>query len=185
MNGQYLRVSDTAPSIEVFFANTSDGSARTDLVFNTSGLTLGYRRPGAAVTNLTLVTLASATAAWAAGGFIHLSGGLYRLDLPTAANATGVSRVAVVSVALPTGVAFNPCIVALGADDLTAAAPTTGDFITGLRAENVGSAWGVTSQPSGGATVTYSERRAVGGTLGTRTAYYDSTGKLAGLTAVV
>ncbi len=75
--------------------------------------------------------------------------------------------------------------VFLRAYDPKAAPATTGDFITALRAEHVGSAWGVTSQPVGGSTITYSERRAIGGTLGTRTAYYDSTGKLVGLTAVV
>jgi hypothetical protein len=68
--------------------------------------------------------------------------------------------------------------------DNFAALPNAAAFITALRAENIGSSWGVTSTPVGGSSLTYTERRA-GVTVGTRTAFFDNTGKMAGLTGVV
>jgi hypothetical protein len=75
------------------------GAGLTGLVFNSGSLTAYYHRPGSAAAAITLATLASATAAWATGGFIAVDGtnmpGLYRLDLPDAVLATGVDEVVV------------------------------------------------------------------------------------------
>jgi hypothetical protein len=103
---------------------------------------------------------------------------------------------------MPTDVVMVPCIVQLRPDDpavalttqvaapsaatiaAAVAAPSSASIITALRAEQVSSAWGVTSQPVGGSTITYPERRGVTA-IGTRTAYFDTTGKMVGLSAVV
>lgn len=63
------------------------------------------------------------------------------------------------------------------------AIPDIADIITALRAENTSSAWGVSSTPGGGSSIIYTDRRG-GVTLGTRTAFFDSTGKMVGLSAV-
>jgi hypothetical protein len=123
MQGQMLRTTDTAPTIELFFFSTTDGSPVTTLTHSTAGLTIAYRRGITAVTSITLVTQ-TATGAWAAGGFVHLGGGVYRLDLPTAATASGLTDVTILASALPAATAMNACVVALTPDDLTVAAPT-------------------------------------------------------------
>jgi hypothetical protein len=64
-------------------------------VFNTSGIDLWYRREGAVSTDITEADLASPalTDAHADGGFLHINDGWYRLDLPDAACAAGVTGV--------------------------------------------------------------------------------------------
>jgi hypothetical protein len=64
-----------------------------------------------------------------------------------------------------------------------ASLPSAASIITALRAENVTSAWGVSSTPAGGSSIVYTDRRG-GTTLGERTAFFDSTGKMVGLSAV-
>lgn len=66
-------------------SGTNPGDPITGLVWNSSGLKCYYREGNGALTQLTLATLASATAAHADGGFVEISStnapGLYRLDL--------------------------------------------------------------------------------------------------------
>jgi uncharacterized protein YbjQ (UPF0145 family) len=64
-------------------------------VFNTTGIDMEYRREGAASTDITEATLAALTTAHTDGGFLHIGNGYYRLDLPDAACASGVSGVLV------------------------------------------------------------------------------------------
>jgi len=77
---------------------TSPGEPVTGLLFSDieTGGSASYVRQGAALTDLTLVTLASAGAAHADGGFILVSDsampGVYRCDYPDAAFATGVDQ---------------------------------------------------------------------------------------------
>jgi hypothetical protein len=123
MNGQVLRTTDAAPTIELLAFSSTDGTPVTTLAFGTAGLTLSYRRGISAVANITLVTQ-TATGAWASGGFAHLGGGVYRLDVPVAASASGVTDVTVFASALPAGTLINPAVVALTPDDLTVAAAT-------------------------------------------------------------
>ena len=91
----------TSKSVDVFIRDTSvtTGAGLTGLVFNSGSLTAYYHRPGSAAAAITLATLASATAAWATGGFIAVDGtnmpGVYRLDLPDAVLASGVDEVVV------------------------------------------------------------------------------------------
>lgn len=85
----------TSKSVEVVATTLSDGTAKTDLVYNTSGLTASYQRGGAGtVTSITLATQTS-TGAWSSGGFVHKANGVYRLDVPNAALATGADFVTI------------------------------------------------------------------------------------------
>ena len=83
----------TNRSVVVSIVDSTDGTPETGVVFNTAGIDLWYRREGAAVSSITEVTLASLTTAHADGGFLTISHGEYRLDLPDAAFATGANYV--------------------------------------------------------------------------------------------
>lgn len=83
----------TSRSVTVDIIDSTDGTPETGVVFNTSGIDLWYRREGAARVAITEATLAALTTAWSSGGFLHVSDGTYRLDLPDAAFATGANYV--------------------------------------------------------------------------------------------
>ena len=80
-------------------SGTSPGEPVTGLLFSDieTGGSASYTRQGAARSDLTLITLASASAAHADGGFILVDDtnapGVYRCDYPDAAFATGVDQV--------------------------------------------------------------------------------------------
>jgi len=145
----------TDKSVKVRVLN-ADGTPKTDVVWNSSGLDLWYQREGAAVTSITEATLASAGAAHSDGGFIHLGGGYCRLDLPDAAFASGVDGVMVAGVI--TGgvvvgcyvqlVAYNPQdAVRMGMTALPNAVPTaTGGLLINKR--------GGTAQAGAGSSIT-------------------------------
>lgn len=84
----------------------------TPLVYNSTGLAISYHRDNAAAVSIPLVTLATATAAFTAGGFIHVGNGEYRVDVPDAAWASGASVVSIV-VADATDINAEPCVVQL------------------------------------------------------------------------
>jgi hypothetical protein len=85
-----VQASNTSRSEYIFIQNSSSttGAGLTGLVFNTASLTAYYVVERGAATAITLVTLASSTAAFASGGFIAVDGtnmpGLYRFDVPNA-----------------------------------------------------------------------------------------------------
>lgn len=83
----------TDRSVTVRIIDSTDGTPETGVVFNTSGIDLWYRREGATRTAITEATLAALTTAHSDGGFLHVSDGVYRLDLPDAAFATGANYV--------------------------------------------------------------------------------------------
>lgn len=83
----------TDRSVTVRIIDSADGTPETGVVFNTSGIALWYRREGAAKVDITEATLAALTTAHADGGFLHVSDGVYRVDLPDAAFATGANYV--------------------------------------------------------------------------------------------
>jgi hypothetical protein len=87
---------------EYFFigdASQTDGRGLTGLVFNSAGLVAYYARERGAATAITLATLAAATTAWASGGFKEVDAtnmpGIYRLDVPDAAYASGANLITV------------------------------------------------------------------------------------------
>ena len=99
----------TNVSVYVYFVDddggTAPGEPTTGLLFSDieTGGSASYCRQGAARTDFTLITLASASATHADGGFILVDDtnmkGLYRLDVPDAAFATAVDQVTIQLVA--------------------------------------------------------------------------------------
>lgn len=76
---------DKSVTLQGFTAST--GLPYTAGAYNTAGITAKYRRHGAnAEATITLATQ-TANGAHSDGGFVHVSGGTYRLDLPDAAIA--------------------------------------------------------------------------------------------------
>lgn len=83
----------TDRSVTLRCLDSTTGAPKTDVAYNSSGIDLWYRREGAALTSVTEATLAALTTAHADGGFLHVANGVYRLDLPDAAFATGANYV--------------------------------------------------------------------------------------------
>jgi len=75
----------------------SDGKSKTGLVYNSTGAIASYVRTRGIRTAISLITLAAANSAHSDGGFKEVDGtnakGLYRLDIPDAAFASGVDEV--------------------------------------------------------------------------------------------
>jgi len=85
--------------IEVLDSASTTGGRKTGLVFNTASFTAYYHRQGGSATAITLVTLAAANSAFSSGGFKEIDAtnmpGVYRLDIPDAALATGADYVTI------------------------------------------------------------------------------------------
>jgi len=88
-----VKKGSTDRSVTLTIIDSTTGAKKTDVVYNSSGIDLFYRREGAAATSITEATLAALTTAHADGGFLHIAAGEYRLDLPDAAFATGANYV--------------------------------------------------------------------------------------------
>lgn len=80
-------------------STSTTGGRKTGLLFNTAGLTAYYVRNQGSATAITLATLAAANSAYSAGGFKEVDAtnmpGVYRLDVPDAAFASGADSVVV------------------------------------------------------------------------------------------
>ena len=89
-----LLAGSTSNTINLFVQDSSStvGAGLSGLAYNTSGLTAYYALPRAAPVAITLATQ-TATGAFSSGGFVELDAthckGLYRLDIPDAAVASG------------------------------------------------------------------------------------------------
>ncbi len=100
-----IKTDATNVSLYVYFVDddggTAPGEPTTGKLFSDieTGGSASYMRQGAARVDLTLKTLASASAAYDEGGFILVDDtnmpGLYRVDVPDAAFATGVAFVVI------------------------------------------------------------------------------------------
>lgn len=94
-----LKKGTTSYSAYVYLTRTDTGGPLTGVVFNSAGLTAYYVRNRGLATAITLATLAAADSAWSSGGFKEVSAtnmpGWYRLDVPDAVLATGVSQAGV------------------------------------------------------------------------------------------
>lgn len=109
--------------VEYVFAQDSTGLPKTGLVYNTSGLAASYNRTLGARAAITLATQ-TVTGAFSSGGFVEMDAtnmpGVYRLDVPNAVLATGVTSANVVFVATG-GVSITPIRFAIVADNVYAA----------------------------------------------------------------
>jgi hypothetical protein len=83
---------DTSKTIYLGLRDSTTGLAKTGLVFNSAGAVASYTLPLAARAAITLATQ-TVDGAWATGGFVEVDAtnckGLYRLDVPDAAIASG------------------------------------------------------------------------------------------------
>jgi hypothetical protein len=82
----------TSQSIEIYLGSTA-------LTYNTSGLSAYYIRNKSTATSISLASQ-TVSGAWTSGGFAEISSanapGLYRLDIPNAALASGADEVTIV-----------------------------------------------------------------------------------------
>ncbi|AMX93622.1 MULTISPECIES: hypothetical protein [Mesorhizobium] len=105
---------------DILDSTSTTGGRKTGLVFNTASLVAYYVRNQNTAVSITLATLAAANTAWSSGGFKEVDAanmpGIYRLDVPDAAFATGADSVAIVLKGA-TGMVQASCDVQLVAID--------------------------------------------------------------------
>lgn len=113
MSKQFVLKGATSQIGFVFIRDSSStvGAGLTGLAYNTASLVASYVRPGAARQSITLATQ-TVTGAYSSGGFVEVDAtnmpGLYRLDIPDAAFATGVNSVVV---SLKGAASMEPCML--------------------------------------------------------------------------
>jgi hypothetical protein len=81
----------TDQSVYIRIIDAADGTPETGVTSATGGIDLEYTRAGAAPVDLTESDLAATSSTHSDGGIKHIGGGIYRVDLPDAACATGVA----------------------------------------------------------------------------------------------
>jgi hypothetical protein len=91
--------------------DSADGTPETAFDHATAGIDLKYRRETAANVDITEASLAALTTAHTDGGVEQIGNGYFRLDLPDAACAAGVTGVMVHGVA--TGMVIVGCYIQL------------------------------------------------------------------------
>lgn len=90
-----IRAGATSQTIylEILDSTSTTGGRKTGLVYDTAGLVASYVLVGGSRAAITLATLAAANSAWSSGGFKEVDAtnmpGIYRLDVPDAALASG------------------------------------------------------------------------------------------------
>lgn len=141
-----VKKGSTDVSVDVYIIDDTDGTPETGVVFNSAGIDLEYRRQGNFAVNITEADLATPDLedVHLDGGFLAIGHGLYRLDVPDAAFATGAETVSIQGtvtgmIVLPQTiqlVGFNPeDAVRLG---LTALPDAAADAIGGLPISDAG-----------------------------------------------
>jgi hypothetical protein len=86
--------SETAPWLE-FFAWNTDGSAKTDLVYNTAGISIVVVRDNLANSAALTLAAASGPTDWAAGKFWAMGGNKYRVGIATASISSFTGQISV------------------------------------------------------------------------------------------
>ena len=90
--GRPIKKGSTDQSTTIKIIDATTGLPEEEVVWNTAGIDLWYRREGEVVVDITEATLATLDAAHSDGGFLHIKHGCYRLDLPDAAVAAGAGK---------------------------------------------------------------------------------------------
>ena len=129
-------------SVDLYIIDSTDGTPETGVLWNTAGIDLKYRRDLSAAVSITEATLAALTTAHTDGGFLEIGNGVYRLDLPDAAWATGADHVTVFGtvtgmIVLPVTVQlveYNPEAALATPTNITAGTITTVTNLTNLPA---------------------------------------------------
>lgn len=85
---------DTAPWLE-FHAWNTDGSAKTDLAYNTTGLSLVVKRDNLADSSALSLSAASGPTDWASGKLWRMSGNKYRVGIATTYISSYTGKISV------------------------------------------------------------------------------------------
>jgi hypothetical protein len=85
---------DSAPWLE-FYAWNTDGSAKTDLVYNTAGISIVVVRDNLANSAALTLAAASGPTDWAAGKFWPMGGNKYRVGIATASISSFTGQISV------------------------------------------------------------------------------------------
>lgn len=97
--GYIIPVGSTSLSIWVELRSSTTGLGETGNTASTSGLVAAYWRQGGTPTAISLTALASITSVYSSGGFLEastsLQRGVYRLDVPNTAFASGADWVTI------------------------------------------------------------------------------------------
>ena len=109
-------------SVDLYIIDATDGTPEVGVLYNTAGIDLKYRRDLSAAVSITEATLAALTTAHTDGGFLEIGNGVYRLDVPDAAWATGADHVTIFGTV--TGMIVLPVTVQLVAYDPESALAT-------------------------------------------------------------
>jgi len=92
-----VKIGSTDQTVYFHLRASADGTSKTGLAYNSAGAIASYIRTRGTRTAIALVTLVAADSDHSDGGFIEVDGtnakGLYRLDIPDAAFASGVDEV--------------------------------------------------------------------------------------------
>lgn len=92
-----IKAARTSISLPVELRKAADSTELTGIVY--SGVTASYWRQGGTRTAITTATLSGPSASYSSGGFVEVDStnmpGVYRLDVPDAAFATGADWVAI------------------------------------------------------------------------------------------
>lgn len=88
-----IKKGSTDRSVTLKICDSTTAEPETEILFNTTGINLWYRREGEAIVFINEASLPtpSLTDAHVDGGFLHIANGDYRLDLPDAAFADGAN----------------------------------------------------------------------------------------------
>ena len=92
MFGIDVKKATTDVTVYLRVIDSTDGTPETSVAYDTAGIDLWYMREGADHVAITEATQ-TAAGAHSDGGFVHISDGVCRLDLPDAACAAGVDHV--------------------------------------------------------------------------------------------
>lgn len=90
-----VKKGSTSRSVTIRIIDATAGTPETGVVYNSAGIDLWYRREDALVVDITEAELTTPDLedTWETGGFLHISDGEYRLDVPNAAFAAGKNYV--------------------------------------------------------------------------------------------
>ena len=128
-------------SVDLYIIDSTDGTPEVGVLWNTAGMDLKYRRDLSAAVSITEATLAALTTAHTDGGFLEIGNGVYRLDVPDAAWATGADHVTIFGtvtgmIVLPVTVQlveYNPEAALATPTNITAGTITTATNVTTLN----------------------------------------------------
>lgn len=91
--GLQIKAGSINRSVRVRVLDSADGTPETGIVYNTAGIALWYQREGGLKVPIAPASLSALTDAHADGGFLHISDGYCRVDVPDAAWAAGSDSV--------------------------------------------------------------------------------------------